>query len=149
METHLFFTRDQRQGETVDSYITDLKHKAKTCEFGDIKDGLIRDRFISSVTSEQLHRVLLKEKSLTLQRTIEITQLDEITQARLKQFKSDKEIHSFTNTSTQQYQKGKPGRPTCEVKLKFKVLKHLGCYTAPIKFINTLTKQYTQTSTKI
>ena len=113
MERHLFFTRDQRQGETVDSYITDLKHKAKTCEFGDIKDGLIRDRFISGVTSEQLRRVLLKEKSLTLQRTIEIAQLDEITQARLKQFKSDKEIHSFSKASTQQYQKGKPGRPRC------------------------------------
>ena len=28
MERHLFFTREQKQGESVDSYITDLKQKA-------------------------------------------------------------------------------------------------------------------------
>ena len=93
MERPIFFIRDQKQGESVDAYVTDLKLKAKTCEFGNLKDELIRDRFISGVVSEQLRRVLLKECNLTLKRAIEIGQLDEITQARLKQFKRDKDIH--------------------------------------------------------
>ena len=61
MERHIFFTRDQKIGETVDAYITDLKQKAKSCEFGELQNELIRDHFISGVTSEQLRRVLLKE----------------------------------------------------------------------------------------
>lgn len=86
MERHIFFSRSQKSGESVESYMTDLKDKASKCEFEDIKDSLIRDRFISGVLSPQLRRVLLKERKLTLTRTIEIAQLDELTQSRLKQF---------------------------------------------------------------
>ena len=93
MERHIFFTRDQKPRESIDSYITDLKQKARSCELANLQDELIRDRFISGVQSEQLRRVLLKETDLTLTRALEIAQLDEITQSRLKQFKRDKEIH--------------------------------------------------------
>ena len=37
-ERHMFNTRRQRYGETTDQYVTDLKTKAQTCEFGDLKD---------------------------------------------------------------------------------------------------------------
>jgi hypothetical protein len=30
---HVFFTRNQGQHESIDSYVTDLKTKAKPCEF--------------------------------------------------------------------------------------------------------------------
>ena len=86
MERHLFFTRDQKQGESVESYITELRSKANSCEFAALKDSLLRDRFISGVQSANLRRVLLKERNLTLSRTIELAQLDELTQTRLKQF---------------------------------------------------------------
>lgn len=33
-ERHLFNTRNQQPGETIDQYITDLRTKAKSCEFG-------------------------------------------------------------------------------------------------------------------
>ena len=101
MERHLFFTRDQKPGESVDTYMTDLKLKAATCEFGTIKDSLIRDRFISGVTSDQLRRVLLKERNLELHRAIEIAQLDEITQTRLKQFSSKDNIKEVNDIKTQ------------------------------------------------
>ena len=98
MERHIFFTRDQKQGESVEAYITDLKQKAKTCEFIQLHDSLIRDRFISGVNSEQLRRVLLKERDLTLARTIELPQLDEITQTCLKQFKKNRYIDYVSKT---------------------------------------------------
>ena len=40
MERHIFFTRDQKHGESVEAYITDLKEKAKTCEFLQLQDSL-------------------------------------------------------------------------------------------------------------
>ncbi len=45
-ERHQFFTRNQEPGESVDSYITALRKLAQTCEFGEIRDSLVRDRFI-------------------------------------------------------------------------------------------------------
>lgn len=41
-QRHLFNTRNQRSDETFDQYLIDLKTKAKSCEFQDLKDGLIR-----------------------------------------------------------------------------------------------------------
>ena len=42
-ERHVFNTQNQQIGETIDQYVTDLKTKAKTCEFGTLTDRLIRD----------------------------------------------------------------------------------------------------------
>ena len=112
MERHIFFTRDQKQGESMNAYITDLKQKASSCEFEHIKDSLIRDRFISGVNSEPLRRVLLKEKNLTLNRVIELAQLDELTQSRLKQFSSNKEIH-MVKTRPRHHQNPHSRKPMC------------------------------------
>lgn len=40
---HLVFICAQGQSETKDTYVTDLKSKAKDCEFGDLHDSLVRD----------------------------------------------------------------------------------------------------------
>jgi len=45
-ERHKFNTRNQQVGESIDQYVTDLKTKAQTCEFGTLKDSLIRDRIV-------------------------------------------------------------------------------------------------------
>ncbi|CAB4041540.1 Hypothetical predicted protein [Paramuricea clavata] len=34
-----FCTRNQQEGETIDTYITELRNKASRCEFADLKDG--------------------------------------------------------------------------------------------------------------
>ena len=36
-------------GETFDSFVTDLKNLAKTCEYGDLKlkESLIKDRIVA------------------------------------------------------------------------------------------------------
>ena len=36
-ERHKFNTRNQQPGETIDQYVTDLKTKAQTCEFAELK----------------------------------------------------------------------------------------------------------------
>ena len=43
-ERHVFNTRNQQPGETIDQYVTDLRNKAKTCEFGELTESLIKDR---------------------------------------------------------------------------------------------------------
>ena len=84
VERHKFNTRYQRD-ETTEQYITDLKKFATTCEYGNLKDDLIRDRLVCRVNNESIRRQMLKEADLTLQRAIQLCQIDELTNERLKE----------------------------------------------------------------
>lgn len=62
----------QVKSETVDAYVTDLKHKVKDCEFGHLTDSLIRDRIVCGITDDQVRGRLLREPDLTLNKAIDI-----------------------------------------------------------------------------
>jgi hypothetical protein len=63
--------RSQSSEETIDSYVTDLKHKAKDCEFGDLTDSLIRDRIVCGIRDDNVRARLLREADLTLEKAID------------------------------------------------------------------------------
>ena len=67
---HQFFTRSQGPTETIDAFATDLKNKAKHCEFSTLIDSLIRDRIVGGIRSDQLQARLLREADLPLQKAI-------------------------------------------------------------------------------
>ena len=54
-ERHSFFSKNQRNGESIDAYVTDIRNKAARCEFGDLKDGLIRDRIVCGINDKKKH----------------------------------------------------------------------------------------------
>uniref|UniRef100_A0A3Q2DE46 Gypsy retrotransposon integrase-like protein 1 n=1 Tax=Cyprinodon variegatus TaxID=28743 RepID=A0A3Q2DE46_CYPVA len=84
MDRHKFHTRNQRQGETVESFISDLRIKAKCCHFGEITDELICDRIICGVTSDTLRKALLRDSELTLAKAISIARIHEMTEESSK-----------------------------------------------------------------
>ena len=49
----IFNTRNQQIGETIDQYVTDLRNKANTCEYGNLTDSLIKDRLVCGITSDK------------------------------------------------------------------------------------------------
>lgn len=49
----------EQQGETVDQYVTDLRSKAKTCEYGPLTESLIKDQLVYGVTSDKTRSRLL------------------------------------------------------------------------------------------
>ena len=83
-ERHVFNTRNQRPGETIDQYITDLRNKAKTCEFGTLTESLIKDRLVCGVISDKTRSRLLKQANLTLSGALDTCRADEITAAQMK-----------------------------------------------------------------
>ena len=85
-ERHVFNTRNQRDDETIDQYITDLKKKAQTCEFQNLKDGLIRDRVVCGIRCDKTRSRLLKEPDPTLQKAIDICRANEATTKQMKSF---------------------------------------------------------------
>ena len=72
MERHKFNTRTQGSSELIDQFVTDLKTIANDCEFGNIKNDLIRDRIVCGTNSENVKKRLLREDKLTLDKAISI-----------------------------------------------------------------------------
>ena len=50
IETHRFWNTTYH--EPVDSFLTDLRSRANLCNFGDIKDRMLRDKIVFSVTDK-------------------------------------------------------------------------------------------------
>ena len=76
-ERHLFNTRFQNVGETIDAYVTELKIQAKNCEFGALCDELIRDRIVVGIRDDAVRSRLLRETELDLQKTVDICRASE------------------------------------------------------------------------
>ena len=67
-ERLVFNQRNQKEGERIDNYVSELKRLSLTCDFGDLRDSLIRDRIVGGVLSDELRGELLKKPDLTLQK---------------------------------------------------------------------------------
>ena len=75
IEQHKFNSRVQQLSEHVQNFITSLKILSNSCEYGSLKDSLIRDRIVCGVSSDTLRRQLLKERELTFHRAIQMCQI--------------------------------------------------------------------------
>ena len=83
-ERFKFNNRSQEQTESIDTYITTLRALAETCEFGTLKDDLIRDRIVCDVRDNGIRRKLLKESGLSLPKCVDICRANEDSTAQLK-----------------------------------------------------------------
>lgn len=74
-----FNLRDQKEGEPAERYIGELISLAKTCDFKNLEDELVRDRLVVGIRDSKLSEALQMDSSLTLQKAIEkITQSERI-----------------------------------------------------------------------
>lgn len=104
-ERHIFNTRNQQPDETIDHYVTDLKLKAKSCEFGTLTESLIKDRIVCGIIDDQTRSRLLREVDLTLPRALEICRTNEATTVHMKSFANTE--HSTSNVDAIQAQRSK------------------------------------------
>ena len=65
--------RIQKPGEPIDNFIQDLHKLAAECEFGKLKEELIRDRIVVGVLSDSLSEELQAKPKLTLSLVIQIS----------------------------------------------------------------------------
>ena len=83
-ERHKFNTRNQAEGESIDQYATELQTLASSCEFGDLKDSLIRDRIVCGVRGESMKERLLRDADLTLIKALDMCRANEISKKQMK-----------------------------------------------------------------
>ncbi|XP_060083465.1 uncharacterized protein LOC132563689 [Ylistrum balloti] len=101
-ERHVFFTRNQQAVETIGQYVTELRTRATTCEFGDLCDSLIKDRLVCGVRDETIRARLLRDSDLNLKKAIDICRASEMSASQLKSLTSedDKLVHVVKQKQT-------------------------------------------------
>ncbi len=92
-QRHIFNTRSQHEGETIDHYVTDLRNKAKTCDFGTLNDSLIRDRIVCGIRNDQVRIRLLREKNLDLVTAVGICRANELSSSQMKDLTSAVDVN--------------------------------------------------------
>ena len=88
-ERYKFWQRNQGTGESVDAYVTELRRLAKTCEFGDQIEKMLRDKIVIGANNERIKDRLLREEKLTLKRALELYHAHEATIEQLKQMTTE------------------------------------------------------------
>ncbi|XP_068747376.1 uncharacterized protein [Montipora capricornis] len=114
-ETYLFNKREQDSGESFDAYLTNLRSLAKTCNFGELRDNLIRDRIVIGIRDNSICKKLLAEGKLTLDKCINICRANETTAKQFKEINQSEDVNAITHRHPQRkavsYSKGSsPGK---------------------------------------
>jgi hypothetical protein len=104
-ERYVFNTCVQQSVESAQSYVTRLRKLAASCEYGALTDELIRDRLAIGLKNQGDKIRLLREKSLNLQKAIEMCTLSEIASQQMKTIeatgdKQTEDIKKFSDKKT-------------------------------------------------
>lgn len=75
--------------ESVEEFINSLYTLAETCEYGELKDELIRDRIIAGVKDERLSDQLVQQDDLKLEKAVEMARKWEAREADLKTIRGE------------------------------------------------------------
>lgn len=71
-------------GEPVEAFLRDLQLKARSCNFGTLRESMIRDQIVFGAADDQLRERLLREDSLTLEDAIKAAQSAEMAASQKK-----------------------------------------------------------------
>ena len=91
-----FNKRTQSAGEPIDTFIQDLYKLSESCDYGNLREDLIRDRIVVGVFSDALSDSLQAKSDLSLKKAIELSRQAE---ARIHNREYVRENTAATNTS--------------------------------------------------
>nr|XP_054922684.1 uncharacterized protein LOC129382568 [Dermacentor andersoni] len=65
-ESFKFFHQSQQEGESMQTFVVEIRRIAHNCNFSSMLQGMLRDRIVCGVRSKNLQKELLAKKDLTL-----------------------------------------------------------------------------------
>ena len=111
-ERYIFQNTEQQAHETIDQYLIKLRRLAEPCEFGNLEDEMVRDRFLGCKDSGARTR-LFREKNCDLKRAVESLRISEATSQQLEEIEGNG-MHEPINYEDK---KNPPGNLHCRKKL--------------------------------
>lgn len=101
-ERYIFGCCKQDEGESIDTFVTRLREKAASCEYGALRDDLIRDKLVLGIANEATRRRLLREQNLTLTKALELCRAAELTDITVRTMEQDKPPTDSVNAAFRQ-----------------------------------------------
>ncbi|XP_062586506.1 uncharacterized protein LOC134257838 [Saccostrea cucullata] len=112
VERFRFNMRKQKQDETIETFITDLKTLAAKCNYREIVDSLVRDRIVCGILDSHLRECLLRTPELTLDKCVDITRAAEITKQGIIVLDGNNNSLSSHAENVNEIGRGKPSTNT-------------------------------------
>ena len=94
-ERYCFNKRDQEAGESIETYVASIRSLAKTCNYGELANDLIRDRIVVGIRDNSVRKHLLRESKLTLKSCVDICRASECTAQQLKAMRPTEDVHAM------------------------------------------------------
>lgn len=92
-----FNRRNQEGGESAEQFITSLYSLAENCNYGDLKDDLIRDRIVVGIRDKALSERLQLDPELTLEKAKKVVRQREAVQEQQQILKSGPKEEKFVD----------------------------------------------------
>ena len=105
-----FNSRSQHEGELVDNFITDLYNLAEYCNFGALKNELIRDRIVVGIRDKALSEKLQLEHDLTLERAINFVRQKESVRKQQSVLRGEANQQVFVDSVKNQESRRRTGK---------------------------------------
>ena len=115
-ERYKFNSANQSDAETVDQYVMRLRQLAKSCEYGNLEESLIRDRLVMGTHDARSRDRLLRDRPVPdLQRCVDTMRASELQRAhQMDRPPGESPLHALHATSRQttgkKYSRGRPTR---------------------------------------
>ena len=108
-ERYTFNIREQ-QNKNIETYYAELKKLAKSCEFGELTNSLIKDRMIIGMKDDTLRQRFLQEstdRELSAEKVVEAIQIKEISKTQMQHInhRSTEDVNFVHTTKIQKQQK--------------------------------------------
>jgi len=71
-ERYVLYQRCQENGESFDTFLSDVRRLIKSCDFGAMEDSAVRDRIVMGIRDDATRRKLLQTRKLDLKGAIDI-----------------------------------------------------------------------------
>lgn len=97
----LFNSRKQMPGESIETFITDLYSLIEKCDYGNLKDELLRDRIVVGMSDSKTSEILQLKADLTLSEAVKIARSAEMQHKYTKVIR-EKESESDDETKTKE-----------------------------------------------
>lgn len=133
MQRFKFNSRSRKPGESVSTYVAELRALAEFCNFGDTLEVMLRDRIVCGIEDRAIQRRLLAEPNLTFKQALDLARGLEAAARDVKELKASRglEVDSTVCKVTSRgradvicYRCGKPGQYAA----KCRVSKNVSCH---------------------
>ena len=111
---HGFNSRYQKSDESFQAFLTDVRNRADMCEFGDMRDSMLRDRIVVGIHNEKTRNTLFAEPQLELARAIELCELHEGAEKASALLKKEAEVSIVRTKKTPKFDSKKTKCRACD-----------------------------------